>query len=187
MKKILLLLVAAMAFSGLLSAAPITVPCDVFRVLGPINQGTNFSEVTISCPQYSAGGTLVSAVLTGKSDYSAATTDATSVSFSIAPIAAANLALTSGSLTPTVSGGVSSSGFATTVLTATSLVGYAGAGSIQVVKESGSMTLGQISGAGSVGTEWSITYSDVPEPTTIAFMGGGFLALGIFARRRKRA
>jgi hypothetical protein len=189
MKRIMLLLVAALALSGVLGASTINATCTPILV-----SGTNTINSSVVCSQFDLlpGYVLNSATLYGVGGFTGGSgTLSTSIQFTF-----------TGNGTQFASSGTSFT--ATGVYTANTGVppNYAwGIGSTANLIGTGTVGVGQLTStlsagatlvpSGSITGDFFITYdytdTNVPEPATIVFMGGGLLVLGALVRRRVQA
>lgn len=180
MKRMLLLLVAALALGGVLSAATITNPCTGAAVSGGQN-----ATVTLVCTGLNgliAGNVVIDSITaTFAGDYTASGSPFPAAQFSWSVVGTSFLNGTSGPSTTRPQ-----------VTTVSPL-----AADLQLAFSQGGFnnTLFQVTGAGTgapgvsgynFSASFDFTYHDttVPEPATFAFMGGGLLALGMIARRK---
>jgi hypothetical protein len=183
MKKALLLLVAAIAVAGLMPAATINcLPANQNVITGNVV----LSGVTVACDAITAtSGSVITSLaiqFMGNWQDSNPNNGTHQVRFDLSGQGAYSGMTATG--TP-AAGDTGTTGF----LTGASIA-IANLTSIPslTLNASGTSLAGGIPDNASV-TVFLITTesSTVPEPATIAFMGGGLLALGVFARRRKKA
>jgi len=201
MKKTFLLLIAGLLVTGVAGASSLYINCG--GATGPAN-GSGAAQITstvVSCPQFTvpSGQALTDIILFFQNDYSLgnALDGTNSWTFNWINIPAAFVA--SGTYADTVSGTASSNTFNPSGSSYyqvgeifTGFGPYVGAGTVPFA----TVSTANVSGAlvatfGHLDANVFIQYDyaptgGVPEPVTVSLVGGGLLAVGLFARKRRK-
>ena len=184
MKKFTTLVLATVALGVSASAATITVNCTPF----PIQFGGGSGSGPISCPGFSAAGTLAGASLTLYADYTfGGSSNDIQLTFSVG--APAGVTWNQSSVVIDVTGGFSSSGsspavpYADAATAGVSNAAFASAFNVGVSSTVVSGSAGTSSGGAQVTYTYNVI-SATPEPGTIALLGSGLIGLALAGRRR---
>lgn len=183
---------ATILFTGLAGAVPIALECQEF----PVTFADGFggpTTVTCAAPAGVPAGAIPNSVtLSFSADYQFGTGAVNTVNVTFVPSTAGmpgGSAWTLPSTTLTVSGGSSSGSPLPTAVATLNAAGLASAFANGFnVAISSTVIAGAVatsSGAASVVYDFTPQTTDIPEPATLAMMGGGLLAVGLVARRRR--
>ena len=200
MKKALLLLIAGLLMTGVAGASTLYINCGGTSATADSNGNAQISSHDIYCPQFTvpSGATLYDIILFLQDDYSLGNgLDGTNAwVFNWINIPAGFVA--GGTYSDTVSGGANSTTYTPSGGSYyqvgemfSSFGAFLGAGTVQTATISTTNNSGAlVANNGHLDTNLFIQYdygdSGAPEPVTLSLVGGGLLAVGLFARKRRK-